>query len=432
MEILSLGEKIKRIRKDFNMTLKDLAGDRITPGQISLVESGKSNPSMDLLEYLADKLKVPVDYLMESEESQAEKICIFYGNISEACILDKELLQAEEFIEKSLYYAEKYNLEYRKAKNLFFRGLVKIEKGEIGLAQQYFLSANSIFIKGGNHKDIVNTLIQLGIITLQLKAFNSSSGYFQQAEKVLIDNDIWDDFLIGEVYYYIALTYLKLEETDKAINYSFLAKQKFELVNNKKRYAESLLLLAKEYIVNGDLNKAIKYSDKTLVLFRDMKDLEYVSQIENSLGKLFYDFENMEESFIHLNIAKDIRTRNKDRRLIETLISICENHIKLKDIEKSKVMLNEILEQVENGEKNELLDYYLLKYRVDTLEDNYLEAEITLIAALNFAKTIGSLKAAAEISIMLGKFYLDEGKEKESAQYLYEGVELLKEQKIIK
>ena len=54
MEILSLGEKIKRKRKELKMTLKDLAGSRITPGQISLVESGKSNPSMDLLEYLAN------------------------------------------------------------------------------------------------------------------------------------------------------------------------------------------------------------------------------------------------------------------------------------------------------------------------------------------------------------------------------------------
>ena len=57
MEILSLGEKIKRRRKELNMTLKDLAGDRITPGQISLVESGRSNPSMDLLEYLAGVFK---------------------------------------------------------------------------------------------------------------------------------------------------------------------------------------------------------------------------------------------------------------------------------------------------------------------------------------------------------------------------------------
>ena len=87
MEILSLGEKIKRKRKQMNMTLKDLAKDRITPGQISLVESGRSNPSVDLLEYLADSLDTTVEYLMESEESQAEKISIYYEQIGEACIL---------------------------------------------------------------------------------------------------------------------------------------------------------------------------------------------------------------------------------------------------------------------------------------------------------------------------------------------------------
>lgn len=81
MEILSLGEKIKRRRKQLNMTLKDLAKDRITPGQISLVESGRSNPSVDLLEYLADALNTNVEYLMESEESQAEKISLYYEQV---------------------------------------------------------------------------------------------------------------------------------------------------------------------------------------------------------------------------------------------------------------------------------------------------------------------------------------------------------------
>ena len=112
MEILSLGEKIKRRRKELDMTLKELAGDRITPGQISLVESGKSNPSMDLLEYLAGALSTSIEYLMETEESQAEKICTYFENIAEAYVLDQDFIQAEQYVEKSLFYAEKYNLEY--------------------------------------------------------------------------------------------------------------------------------------------------------------------------------------------------------------------------------------------------------------------------------------------------------------------------------
>ena len=98
MEILTLGEKIKRRRKEQKMTLKDLAGDRITPGQISLVESGRSNPSMDLLEYLANALQTSVEYLMESEETQAEKICIYYEQSAETYILNEDYISAEEYI----------------------------------------------------------------------------------------------------------------------------------------------------------------------------------------------------------------------------------------------------------------------------------------------------------------------------------------------
>ena len=96
MEILSLGEKIKRKRKDLNMTLKDLAKDRITPGQISLIESGRTNPSMDLLEYLADNLNTTIEYLIETEESQAEKIINYYEYMASSYIHNKEYILCEK------------------------------------------------------------------------------------------------------------------------------------------------------------------------------------------------------------------------------------------------------------------------------------------------------------------------------------------------
>ncbi|MPQ33202.1 helix-turn-helix domain-containing protein [Clostridium estertheticum] len=432
MEILSMGEKIKRKRKELNMTLKDLAGSRITPGQISLVESGKSNPSMDLLEYLANDLNTTVEYLMESEETQAEKICLFYQNIAEAQILNSDLLQAEQNIDKSIYYCEKYKLEYQGARNLSLRGDIYMEQQNIASAQQVFLSANIIFIKNNSYEEIIETLLKLGKITLKMMGYQSASSYFKQAEKVFIDNQMGNDFLLGEIYYYIGYTYFKLENIENAIKYSYLAKEKFNQIDSKNEYANSLLLLADGYNKKGDIKNAIKYSKVTLKVFKEINNLTYVSEIENNLGRLFYEFENMEESFIHLNKAKEIRQNTKDLKLIDTLVNICENYIKLKSVSKAKEALSHILDYIENGNNKALFQYYLLKYRVDLLEDNKNEAENTLLQALMFVKEQDKLKEAAEVSIMIGKFYVDSGRSIEAAKYLNEGVELFKRLGVIK
>ena len=47
----------------------------------------------------------------------------------------------------------------------------------------------------------------------------------------------------------------------------------------------------------------------------------------------------MEQSFIHLNKAKEIRQKNNDSKLIDTLANICENYIKLKSVSKAKEAL---------------------------------------------------------------------------------------------
>ena len=432
MEILSLGEKIKRKRKEFNMTLKDLAGERITPGQISLVESGKSNPSMDLLEYLANSLNTTAEYLMESEEAQAEKICLFYENIAEALTLNGDLVQAEQNIENSLYYSEKYKLEYRKARDLSLRGDIYMARGEIAAAQQVLLSSNVIFIKNNSYEEIIKTFLKLGKITLEFKGYQSACSYFEQAEKVFIDNEIANDFLLGEIYYYIGYTYFKLENIEKSIKYSFLAQKKFKQIDSKKEYANSLLLLANEYNAKGDIVNAIKYSKITLQVFYEINNLTYVSEIENNLGRLFYEFENIEQSFIHLIKAKEIRQKNNDSKLIDTLANICENYIKIKSISEAKEALQHILEYVEDGNHKALRQYYLLKYRIDLLEGNMEDAENTLLDALSFVKKLEQMKESAEIAIMLGKFYIDCGRNKDAAKYLNEGVELFKNLGMIK
>ena len=426
MEILTLGEKIKRRRKELEMTLKDLAGDRITPGHISLVESGRSNPSMDLLEYLANALQTSVEYLMESEETQAEKICVYYEQMAETYILNQDYISAEKYIENALYYAEKYDLEYRKAKNLFLRANICKAKNELVLAQQLYLSANVIFIKRNNFEQVINTFLNLGKITLSLKAYHSATSYLKQAEKVYLDNNIGNDSLLGEIYYEMAESYFKIDDIKKAIDYTFLAKQKFEQVQHREEYGKALLLLSQEYNKKGDLVNAIKYSKKTLEVYRELEEEKNISAIENNLGKLFFEFDNIEEAFRHYNVAKEIRMRNNDTNVIETLINICEGYIKIKEIDKCEEVLEEIKTLIDGTDVEQIIEQNLLWYRVYTIKEMADEAELVLLETFNLAKVNGLEKRAAELAILLGRYYIGIKKDYEAAKYLDEGVKIFR------
>lgn len=426
MEILTLGEKIKRRRKELEMTLKDLAGDRITPGQISLVESGRSNPSMDLLEYLANALQTSVEYLMESEETQAEKICVYYEQMAETYILNQDYISAEKYIENALYYAEKYDLEYRKAKNLFLRANICKAKNELVLAQQLYLSANVIFIKRNNFEQVINTFLNLEKITLSLKAYHSATSYLKQAEKVYLDNNIGNDSLLGEIYYEMAESYFKIDDIKKAIDYTFLAKQKFEQVQHREEYGKALLLLSQEYNKKGDLVNAIKYSKKTLEVYRELEEEKNISAIENNLGKLFFEFDNIEEAFRHYNVAKEIRMRNNDTNVIETLINICEGYIKIKEIDKCEEVLEEIKTLIDGTDVEQIIEQNLLWYRVYTIKEMADEAELVLLETFNLAKVNGLEKRAAELAILLGRYYIGIKKDYEAAKYLDEGVKIFR------
>jgi transcriptional regulator with XRE-family HTH domain len=63
--IETLGERIRKLRKLQKLTLEALAGNELTKGMLSLIENNKANPSMESLNYIAERLGVEVSELLE-------------------------------------------------------------------------------------------------------------------------------------------------------------------------------------------------------------------------------------------------------------------------------------------------------------------------------------------------------------------------------
>lgn len=61
----TLGERIKKLRKERGLTLQALAGEGLTKGMLSLIENNKANPSMESLSFIAEQLGVDRNELLE-------------------------------------------------------------------------------------------------------------------------------------------------------------------------------------------------------------------------------------------------------------------------------------------------------------------------------------------------------------------------------
>ncbi|MEK5231676.1 helix-turn-helix transcriptional regulator [Lysinibacillus sp. FSL K6-0232] len=61
----SLGTRIRKLRKEQKLTLEALAGDRLTKGMLSQIENDKAKPSMESLDYIAERLGVKASELLE-------------------------------------------------------------------------------------------------------------------------------------------------------------------------------------------------------------------------------------------------------------------------------------------------------------------------------------------------------------------------------
>ncbi len=62
-----IGNEIKRIRKQKKMTQKELCEGICSQAEISKIENGRNSPTIDLLQQIAKRLRVPLSLLFRDQ-----------------------------------------------------------------------------------------------------------------------------------------------------------------------------------------------------------------------------------------------------------------------------------------------------------------------------------------------------------------------------
>ncbi|MFF2177680.1 helix-turn-helix domain-containing protein [Lysinibacillus sp. NPDC058147] len=115
----SLGTRIRKLRKEQKLTLEALAGDRLTKGMLSQIENDKAKPSMESLDYIAERLGVKASELLEQVTPSSLRQLLEQAEILFAPLNVGHIENAQQIIEMIKPYVEELPLSYEAGRLLY-------------------------------------------------------------------------------------------------------------------------------------------------------------------------------------------------------------------------------------------------------------------------------------------------------------------------
>lgn len=430
MNILSLGEKIKKIRKEQNMTLKELAGDRITAAQISHIERDKSHTSYELLEYLADKLGVSVDYLLETKEMQSKKITDNLILKSEIYIKCDDLEKAEEQINEIIEICREYKLteNFGKCNNLLAK--INCKREDYSSAIYYYEKALYYFIKNEDKDNIYNSYVNIGNIYMLDRFYKGALTHFMFAKEVLDESNIEDADIYKELYSKISECYMKLNQPQKALDFM----EKIDRMDNEDCIKEEvgiLVLKAKNLLSVGKYAESKECFNKALEIIEKEENKSRLAKVYLTISKIYSQMGNIDKHLEYSQKVYDLTKRDENQYMMESLFNMIESYVKRGQYDiAQKYCKLALVSSIKN--KDKYYEYKSLKFYSDMYK-NKNEVKISidyLNKCIEIANELKDEKILAGLYIELGKLYSSISKEKELECY-QRGVVMYKELNII-
>ena len=430
MQILSLGEKIKKLRKEQNMTLKELAGDRITAAQISHIERDKSHTSHELLEYLADKLGVSVDYLLETKEMQSKKITDNLILKSEIYIKCDELEEAEEQINEIIKVCKNYKLteNYGKCNNLLAE--IYCKRGDYSSAVYYYEKALYYFIKNEDKEDIYNCYVSIGDIYELDKFYKGALTHYMFAKEVLEESNIEDGDIYKELYSKISKSYMNLNQPQKALEFM----EKIDRIDNEDNVKEEvniLVMKAKGLLSVGKYVESKECFNKALEIIKKEENKNRLAQVYLTMSNIYSEIGDVDKHLEYSQKVYDITKRDENKYMMESLFNMIESYVQKGEYEMAqKYCKLALVSSIKN--KDKYYEYKSLKFYSDMYknQDEVETAIDYLNKCITIANNLQDSKILANLYIELGKLYSNISKDKE-LEYYQKGVLMYKDLNII-
>lgn len=415
MEILSVGQKIKRARIYKGLTLKQLCGDKISVSKLSCIENDKVKPDEDILKDIALKLGVETSYLKAGVKEQLlENIETLKNN----CKLD----DYEERLEYNLKYAEEY--EYFNIAFYILHMLLKyyLKKGEIEKIQLKISKYYDYWLKSGVEENKVIYYMDIAKFFYISEEYIEAASYYNNIKEVAYERK--DYKLLADVIYNEAICYIKINEFTKSYERAIELIDLMHYVEDHIRKAEIYRILA-ILSLKLDRNKFEIYESKSYKFCGE--DLIHKAEATFKYASIMFDIGEKDKATDYINKSLELYPKEDTKSFVIFMLDIIKVLLKNDVLSKGQELSDEVLNyaiKMDNLRFIEKAYYYkgLLLERKGNLESAEMYMNLSLDSLLKF----GNKKQIYDRYMKMGDMYHKMDQTGESIKYFNLAIKLSK------
>ncbi|URZ03017.1 helix-turn-helix transcriptional regulator [Clostridium felsineum] len=407
--ILPVGVKIKKLREKYNLNQDDIVGTELTRNLISQIEHGKANLTKSTAELIIRNTKeilnrrmlkldpkYSVEYLLETEESQAKNVLALYikelrelsihqngANFVECLEKIETLLSQWEFGDLKIEVCEIAG-DYYANNNNYLKAYIYYENVKYLIACQtdmsrvisIFRKLSTIYVYNGKYQEGVNTCkyalsrFKMDSTHKAIFTFNMSIyyNYLKQYDKSL-------DILLGAEDSIkkafpdriSAVLLLKASSLHGIKHYADALNVYNEIMNNtaKDDYGNLCVYynnMAEIYYSMGNTDTAVNYAQTVnSYLVKVSDDFKYLPQIYFGLGK-FYIMINEQDKGLELllkalELSKSFKYHSVTKDIINEFTGF-NNEITGIELKEEFVILTQIMGFIDNKLVYNVIEYF--------------------------------------------------------------------------
>ncbi|MGL5615774.1 MAG: helix-turn-helix domain-containing protein [Sarcina sp.] len=405
MNFLSTGEKIKRARIYKGVTLKELCKNDISISKMSCIENDKVKADTWVLEMVAKRLDLNLEYLLHNDVMELEASIEAY---KERALIEKDFEDIKERLDYCL--AKNYNELSFSFIHLLFKAYTERKKFE---EIKEIINIYNEIQSEIDEKQIY--FEDLGFYFLSRRNYSDSLTYFNMAINEIVKKGMEEnitDYINNTIWFAFSHYNMKNYETSRDILTSLLSLNL--KVEDKYIAMVNGLLVANNMKLKEDYEKEVKVFNSF-----DIKGSVYHSAIALTIFDNYFEVEKINEAIVILEKTRENIKDSEEFEYVQILLAIIGRLIKSDNIDKAREYCEEALELSIRLDSHFYIERsYLYKAKIHRLQKSLIQWEMNMNLATDMLIRFASIEEKKERYMEMAEMYHVIGETRETLKYL--------------